>query len=120
MAKILIVDDALIMRSILGTMLEKAGHEIAGNATNSEDAVEMFREIRPDLVTMDILMEGEDGVTCLKKIIAMDPDARVIMISAQGHGELAARAKEAGARGYVAKPIEADVLLREVDSALAN
>ena len=120
MARVLIVDDALIMRSILSAMLEKAGHEVVGNATNAAEALEMFEELKPDLVTMDILMEGVDGVTCLKNIIQSDPDARVVMISAQGHGKLEQESREAGARGYVAKPIELDRLQAEVENALAD
>ena len=120
MSRILIVDDALIMRSILSAMLEKAGHEVAGNATNAEEALKMYKELKPDLVTMDILMEGTDGVTCLKDILREDPDARVIMISAQGHGPLEEQARAAGARGYVSKPIELETLQAVVTQALAD
>ena len=120
MATVLIVDDALIMRSILSAMLEKAGHEVVGNATNAEEALEMYEELKPDLVTMDILMEGTDGITCLKQILELDPDARVVMISAQGHGRQEEASREAGARGYVAKPIEVDALQRELNHALGS
>lgn len=120
MARVLIVDDALIMRNILGTMLQKAGHEIVGAATNADEAVELYRELKPDLVTMDILMEGTDGIACLEEIIRTDPEARVVMISAQGHGESEKKARAAGARGYVAKPIEVGNLLREAEQALAD
>ena len=120
MSRILIVDDALIMRSILSAMLEKSGHEIVGNASNAEEALEMYRELKPDLVTMDILMEGTDGVTCLKNIMQEDADACVVMISAQGHAQLEEEARGAGARGYVAKPIELETLQAAVDKALAG
>lgn len=120
MASILIVDDALIMRNILSTMLGHAGHEIVGEAANAGEALALFRKLKPDLVTMDILMEGRDGLTCLEDILEVDPAARVLMISAQGHGELERRARAAGAIGYVAKPIDTEGLLREVDRALAG
>lgn len=120
MARVLIVDDALIMRSILGTMLDKAGHEVVGTAGNAGEALDKFRELAPDLVTLDILMEGVDGITCLKQILEMDPDARVIMISAQGHGHQAEEAIETGARAYVAKPIELENLQAAIRTALAG
>ena len=118
MARVLVVDDALIMRSILGTMLEKAGHEVVGSAGNADEAVELYQSLQPDLVTMDILMEGEDGISCLRKIRVLDPAARVIMISAQGQSQLENTAREAGASGYVAKPIEIETLQGEVERAL--
>jgi two-component system chemotaxis response regulator CheY len=120
MARVLIVDDALIMRRILGTLLEKSGHEVVGNASNANEAKALYQELHPDLVTMDILMEGADGVTCLKQIIQTDPDARVIMITAQGHGQLERQSRAAGARGFVAKPIEQDALQAEVQNALSD
>lgn len=120
MARIMIVDDALIMCNILSTMLQKAGHEIVGTAANADEALELYQRLEPDLVTMDILMEGIDGVTCLRELMKIDPDARVIMISAQGQGQLEKEARDAGARGYVTKPIDVENLLRTVEHALAD
>lgn len=119
MARILIVDDAMIMRNILAVMLEKCGHEVVGTSGSAEDALAQYRQLRPDLVTMDILMEGRDGIDCLKSIRAFDPRARVIMISAQGHGLKEIEAREAGAIGYVSKPIQLEALQGEVQRALA-
>jgi len=119
MARVLIVDDAMIMRNILGTMLEKCGHEVVGTSGTADDALSKYQQLKPDFVTMDILMEGRDGIDCLKAIRAFDPDARVIMVSAQGHGLKEIEAREAGAIGYVSKPIQLEALQGEVQRALA-
>lgn len=120
MSRILVVDDAQIMRNILSSMLEEAGHEVVGHAANAEEALALYIQLKPDLVTLDILMEGADGVTCLKNIIQEDPQARVLMITAQGHGPIEQEARESGARGYIAKPIEREQLQAAVNQALAG
>ena len=119
MAKILIVDDSLIMRGILRSMLEKGGHEIAGAASNGIDALRLYRELDPDLVTMDIHMAGGDGLSCLKEIIRLDADAKVIMITALGHEEMKMEASRLGAVGYLCKPFKAEDILAEIQDALA-
>lgn len=118
MSRILVVDDAQIMRNILSSMLEEAGHEVVGHAANAEEALALYIQLKPDLVTLDILMEGADGVTCLKNIIQEDSQARVLMITAQGHGPIEQEARESGAKGYIAKPIEREQLQAAVNQAL--
>lgn len=120
MARVLIVDDAMIMRNILGVMLEKCGHEVVGTAGNADDALSLYQQLMPDFVTMDIIMDGRDGIDCLKSIRKVDPAARVIMISAQGHGIKEIEARESGAIGYVSKPIQLEALQGEVQRALAS
>ena len=120
MARILIVDDARIMRNILSFMLEKAGHEVVGEASDGAQALKLYGELRPDLVTMDIQMEGGDGITYLKEIVHLDPDAKIIMVSAQGHDQVKEEARGCGAVGYIAKPFQKAALLEEIQSALGN
>lgn len=119
MAKILIVDDSLIMRGILRSMLEKGGHQIAGAASNGKDALRLYGELNPDLVTMDIHMAGGDGLTCLKEIIQLDPDAKVVMITALGHEEMKTEASRLGAVGYLCKPFKVEDILAEIQDALS-
>ncbi len=119
MAKILIVDDARVMRMILRVMFEKAGHEIVGDATSGVEAVQMYSELNPDLVTMDIQMTNGDGLTSLEQIMRLDPEARVIIVSAL-HGEKKSQARNLGAAGYLDKPFQADDLLRQTQIALAQ
>jgi len=120
MAKILIVDDVLIMRNILRVMLENAGHEIVGNAVSGEEALTKYAEVKPDLVTLDIQMEGGDGMTFLETIIQQYPDAKVMMVSAVDHQSTRKKALELGAVGYVTKPFQADDILKQTREALAK
>ena len=119
MVRILIVDDAQIMRSILSVVLEKAGYEIVGRAANRTEALEMYNEFNPDLVTMDIQMAGGDGLACLREIMQLHAKAKVIMVSAQGHGQKETEARNFGAIGYVAKPFQTQDILAEIQNALA-
>ena len=120
MARILIADDSQLMCNILRVMLEKAGYEVVGKATNGKEALEMYAELKPDLVTMDILMEGGDGITCLEKIIQLDPSARVIMVSAVSQKRKEELARKIGAVGYVTKPFQKDDILKQTREALAG
>lgn len=120
MANILIVDDALIMQNILAMMLEKAGHKVVGKAVNGLQALEMYSTLKPDLVTMDIQMEGGDGMSVLQKIIDLDPLAKVIMVSAINNELREDEALSMGAVGYVTKPFQATALLEQTTKALAD
>jgi len=119
MAKVLIVDDVLIMRNILRVMLENVGHEIIGNAENGQQAVELFEQLKPDLVTLDIQMEGGDGITTLGEIMQRYPQARVLMVTAIDQDEVVEEAFRMGAKGYVTKPFQAEDVLQQTRKALA-
>ena len=106
MARILIADDAQIMRNILRVILEKKGHEIVGEAANGEETLQKYAELKPDLVTLDIHMEPVDGIDCLRRLTAADPDARVLMVSAIGQQAKIDQALSLGALGYVTKPFQ--------------
>lgn len=118
MAKILIVDDCEIMRRILRKMLETGGHNVVGEATNGKQAHELYGELGPDLVTMDIQMTGIDGMEGLKKILHSDPAARVIMVTALLNDPKKEEALGLGAVGYVSKPFQMDLLHEQVGMAL--
>jgi two-component system chemotaxis response regulator CheY len=119
MAKVLIVDDSLIMRSILSSMVVKAGHEVIGEASGGTEAFRMYRELNPDMVTLDIQMEEGDGLTCLKDILRLDPEAKVVMVTARGDPQMETRARSLGAIGYVSKPFRYENILEEIQNALA-
>lgn len=120
MGSILIVDDTPFMRTLLKNILSCGGHTIAGEAANGEEAVARYRELRPDLVTMDIVMPKVNGIEALKAIRQIDPAARVIMCTAVGHEQMVKLAVECGARGYIVKPFQAPKLLEEIKSVLAS
>ena len=109
--KILLVDDALMMRILLRGILEAGGHDVIAEAVDGETAVELYRNHRPDAVTMDILMPGRGGIDALRAIRDLDPEARVIMVSAVGQEGLIAEAMEAGAQAYILKPFNPDQVL---------
>lgn len=118
MAKIMIVDDAAFMRAILKDMILSAGHEIVGEATNGEEAVRLYSLLRPDLVTMDITMPDMDGVTAVKKIREIAPQAKIIMCSAMGQQAMVIEAIAVGARDFIVKPIQKDRVVDAINRAL--
>ncbi|MGD8345962.1 MAG: response regulator [Lysobacterales bacterium] len=120
MAKILVVDDAQIMVRILQRMLEKAGHDVVGVAYSGREALDMYKRMRPDLVTLDIQMPGGDGLSCLEDIRAIDRDAIVIMVTALGRGPAEEESREKGASGYLVKPFQPEQLYEVIDHCLSD
>lgn len=116
--KILVVDDAAFMRMMIKDILVKNGYDVVGEAANGAEAVVRYRELEPDLVTMDITMPEMDGLTALREIRRSHPTARVIMCSAMGQQAMVLEAIQAGARDFVVKPFQADRVLDAVKKAL--
>ena len=110
--KILVVDDAAFMRLSLKTILEKNGFEVVGEANNGRNAIEMYKMLTPDIVTMDITMPDMDGIEALAEIMKFDPKANVIMLSAMGQEVKIREAILIGAKGFVVKPFKEDYLLK--------
>lgn len=104
MKKVLIVDDAAFMRAAIRKILERNGYEVAGEAEDGEAGVRRYKELRPDIVTMDITMPTMTGLEALKKIREFDPDAKVIMITAMGQEHLVREAIVSGAKSFIVKP----------------
>jgi len=116
---VLIVDDAAFMRMMIKDILEKNGYEVVAEAENGNVAVEKYKEFTPDLVTMDITMPEKDGVTALKEIKALDPNATIIMCSAMGQQAMVIDAIQAGAKDFIVKPFQADRVIEAVSKALS-
>ena len=114
MAKILIVDDSRTSRKILHGILEEAGYEIVGEAVDGQDAVEKFKQLSPDIVTLDITMPVMDGLQALKIIKEENPAAKVIMVTAAGQQSKMIEAIKLGAAEFLTKPFENDVILKLV------
>jgi two-component system chemotaxis response regulator CheY len=108
--RLLVVDDALIMRTMIKDVARAAGWEIAGEATTGADAVRRYRELRPDLVTLDIVMPEMDGVEALRTIRAEDPEARIVMVSAVDQRAKLAECIGLGAHDFIVKPFDREVL----------
>ena len=116
--RILIVDDAAFMRMMIKDILTKHGFLIVGEAENGLLAVEKYKELKPDLVTMDITMPEMDGIAAVKEIRRNDPYARIIMCSAMGQQPMVIDAIQAGARDFIVKPFQPDRVLEAVTKAL--
>jgi two-component system, chemotaxis family, chemotaxis protein CheY len=115
---VLIVDDALFMRMMIKDILSKDGLEVIGEAENGVEAVKKYAELRPDLVTMDIVMPEMDGIEAVRNIIKLDPAARVLMCSAMGQQPLVVEALEAGAKDFIIKPFQPAKVVEAVRKAL--
>jgi two-component system chemotaxis response regulator CheY len=120
--RLLVVDDALIMRKILHEVATSAGWLVVGEAGNGADAVALYREHRPDLVTLDLVMPVLGGFDALRQIRAFDPDARVVIVSAIDQRQALVDAITAGAIDFIVKPFERERIvgvLTKVAAALA-
>ncbi|MCY0875300.1 MAG: response regulator [Firmicutes bacterium] len=116
--RILVVDDAAFMRMMIKEILSKNGYEVVGEAADGAQAVDKYRELSPDLVTMDITMPEMDGIQALKEIRAMDSAAKVIMCSAMGQQAMVIDAIQAGARDFIVKPFQADRVIEAIRKTL--
>jgi two-component system chemotaxis response regulator CheY len=119
MPTVLIADDAAFMRMMLKNVLTEAGYDVVGEAENGAVAVARYRELDPDLTTMDITMPEMDGLAALKEIRAGDPSAWVVMCSAMGQQSMVIESIQAGARDFIVKPFQPDRVLEAVQKALA-
>lgn len=115
MSKILIVDDSRTSRKILRTLLEEAGHEIVAEAENGQDGVDKYKELKPDVTTLDITMPVMDGLEALKLIKEFDKSAKVIMVTAAGQQNKMVEAIKVGASEFVTKPFEKENILKLID-----
>lgn len=115
MRRVLVVDDAAFMRMSIKLMLEKGGYKIIGEASNGEEGVRLYKELMPDLVTMDITMPIKSGLDALKDIIAYDSKAKVIMVSAMGQELMVREAILSGAKNFIVKPFKEESIISMVN-----
>ncbi len=120
MLRILVADDEPIVRMDLSSMLRELGYEIAGEAGDGFDALEMCRACRPDVVLMDVRMPVFDGLTAAERILREDVCRCVVLLTAFNDPELIARAAEIGVAGYLVKPVEQRLLRPTIEVALAQ
>jgi two-component system chemotaxis response regulator CheY len=120
MAKILIVDDSTVMRKNLYSIFTKNGHEVVGEAVDGKQALLLYSELKPDLVTMDITMPKMNGVDAVTHIMNKNKNAKIIMISALNQKQMVFEALKSGAKHYIIKPIEASKLLGIINEVLKD
>ena len=118
--RILIVDDAAFMRMMIRDILSKNGYEVCGEANDGAQAIEKFKELKPDLITMDITMPEMDGIHALKEIKKIEPNAKVIMCSAMGQQAMVIDAIQAGAKDFIVKPFQADRVIEAIKKTLVK
>nr|WP_180319774.1 response regulator [Cytobacillus firmus] len=118
-ARILIVDDAKFMRVTLSSILKKDNHEIVGEGENGKEAVDLFVNLKPDLVMMDITMPEMSGLEAVREIKRDNPHAKVIMCSAMGQQKVVVESIEAGAKDFIIKPFDEGRVLEAVNRVLS-
>lgn len=116
--RIMVVDDSRLVRVQLGDILKDTDYEIVAYCRSGEEAIEQYGEVNPDLVTMDIIMQGMDGLDASEVILKEYPDARIVMVSSLAYDDTYERAKAIGAKGFVDKPFHREQLLQVFEQAL--
>jgi two-component system chemotaxis response regulator CheY len=117
-ARVLIADDASFMRQMIREIIEPEGYEVVGEATDGVEAVEQYKQLQPDLVTMDIVMPKRSGIDAVKGILAEYPGACVVMCSALGQETLVMEALQAGASDFIVKPFKPDSVVATLRKVL--
>ncbi len=120
MLNVLVVDDSMIMRRSLKTLLERLGHKVVGEAKTGKEAMHMYEKFLPDFVTMDITMPDMDGVEAVKEIVSVNLDANIIMVTSHGQEDMVRRSIVNGAKGYILKPISKEKLKISIDKIFYN
>ena len=117
--RVLLVDDALFMRSMIRDVLARSGRfEVVGEASNGREAISMYVELRPDLVTMDIVMPEMDGIEATREIVRIDPGANIVICSALGQEDLVIESIAAGARDFIVKPFAEEKVMQVLNNVL--
>ena len=115
---VLVCDDAIFMRTMITDILTQAGYEVIGEAETGAQAVEKYRQLKPDMVTMDIVMPDMGGIEAVRDICKDNPEARILMCSAMGQQALVVEAIQAGAKDFVVKPVQPSRVLEAVQRLL--
>ncbi|PKM96192.1 MAG: two-component system response regulator [Firmicutes bacterium HGW-Firmicutes-1] len=118
--RVLIVDDAVFMRTVLKKMLEEESYEVVGEASNGIEAIKKAKELKPDVITLDITMPEMDGVTALPDILKESPNSKVIMCSAMGQQPMVVDAIKKGAKDFIVKPFQKARVLQAIDNIMSK
>jgi two-component system chemotaxis response regulator CheY len=116
--RVLVCDDAIFMRTMISDILSGAGYEVVGEAETGVQAIERYKALRPDLVTMDIVMPDMGGIEAVREIVKGDAEAKIVMCSAMGQQALVVEAIQAGAKDFVVKPFQPSRVLEAVQRVL--
>ena len=106
MKTVVVVDDSAVMRKLVSTMLSNIGFNVIGEANSGESGVQLYTELRPDIITLDVIMGKISGLDALKQIMEIDKSAQVIMISSMAQKPIVQEAVSCGAKGFIIKPFD--------------
>ena len=120
MASVLVVDDSRTSRKILRGIFEEAGFLVIGEACDGDEAVEMYKKLKPDAVSMDITMPGKNGMDALQEIKSLDENAKVIMVTSINQKSKMTEAVKIGATDFVTKPFQSDHVIEVFQKATAS
>lgn len=118
--RIMLVDDSRVLKLQMQKILENTEYELAAYCQDGEEAISQYGEIKPDLVTMDIIMPGMDGLEAAKMILEDDPEAKIIMLSSLAYDDTFKEAKAIGTKGFISKPFKREDVLEAFEKALAE
>jgi len=118
--RVLVVDDAIFMRNIIKDIFASGGFEVVGEASNGVEAIERWKELKPDITTMDLVMPFKNGIEATREILRAEPKAVVVMCSALGQEAMVMEAIEAGAMDFIVKPPRAEDVLAVVKKVLGE
>src|SRR3990172_5744267 len=118
--RVLVADDARFMRQLIREIIEPEGFEVVGEAADGRAVVEEYARLHPDVVTMDIVMPKRSGIDAVKEILALDPGARIAMVSALGQEALVMEALQAGAADYIVKPFKREAVIATLRKVAAK
>ena len=118
--RILVVDDIAFVRKTLSDILIEAGYDVVGEAADGNEAVDKYKMLRPDLVTMDVVMPRLGGIDAARNILKMDKNAIIVMISAMDQVHMVMEAINVGARDYIQKPFHSEEIKRVIDRIIRN
>lgn len=120
MAKIMLADDSDAIRQVLRDIVSIGKHEVVGESVNGDETIEKFNEIEPDLLLLDLAMPKKDGLTVIKEITAIHPDAKIIIITATDNHGIINECLDAGALAYISKPFDFDNILKVISETVSK
>ena len=118
--RILLADDLSFMRMIQKEILTEKGYEVVGEASDGLEAIEKYTELKPDIVVLDITMPNMNGLEAMKKILKIDPKAKIIVCSALGQQKLIVEAIQSGVKDFIVKPFKPERMFSAIEKALKN
>lgn len=118
--KLLITDDALIIRTIIKDATTEAGWTVVGEAGNGDEAIELYKQFQPDAVTLDLVMPGSDGLHALEGIIQHDPEAKILVVSALEQTEILKQALQIGASDFIIKPFHKESVVSALEKLVGQ